>query len=174
VAGVGAIPRVDPDAVGSSAFKRFLFAFAISKTGTWYSSQIGARLDPWLLRASRGRLDHAFGQIPIVLVTMRGARSGIERTVPLLYFNDGEDVILVASSYGRPKFPSWYFNLKANPDVTLEVRGRTAPYVAREAQGEDRDRLFEQAKKVYRGYNEYERRTAGIRRIPLMRLSPAT
>lgn len=168
-----AIPRVDPNAVSESAFARALFTFALSKAGTWYSSQVGARIDPWLLRASGGRIDHAFGQIPIVLVHVRGARSGIERTVPLLYFNDGDDVILIASSYGRAKFPAWYYNLKANPDVRLEARGRTAPYVAHEATGEDRDRLFELAKKVYRGYGDYERRTAGIRRIPVMRLSPA-
>ena len=101
----GVIPRVDPDAVSSSPFKRSLFAFALTKAGTWYSSQLGARVDPWLLRATRGRVDHAFGQIPIVLLTVRGARSGVERTVPLLYFSDGDDVILVASSYGRPEVP---------------------------------------------------------------------
>jgi deazaflavin-dependent oxidoreductase (nitroreductase family) len=168
-----AIPRVDPQAISSSPFKRALFAFALTKAGTWYSSQLGARVDPWLLRATRGHVDHAFGQIPIVLVNVRGARSGIERTVPLLYFNDGDDVILIASSYGRPKFPAWYYNLKANPEVRLEVRGRSAPYVAHEVTGEDRDRLFELAKKVYRGYTDYEHRTTGIRRIPVMRLSPA-
>jgi deazaflavin-dependent oxidoreductase (nitroreductase family) len=169
----GVIPRVDPDAVSSSAFKRSLFAFAQTKAGTWYSSQLGARIDPWLLRATRGRVDHAFGQIPIVLVAVRGARSGVERTVPLLYFSDGDDVILIASSYGRPKFPAWYYNLKANPEVSLEVKGRTAPYVAHEVIGEEHDRLFAQAKKVYRGYTAYEQRTEGIRRIPVMRLSPA-
>jgi len=167
------IPAVDPHAIASSPFKRGLFAFAVSKPGTWYSSQLGARIDPWLLRATRGHVDHAFGQIPIVLVTVRGARSGVERTVPLLYFNDGEDVILIASSYGRAKFPAWYYNLKANPDVRLEVRGRSAPYHAVEVTGEDRDRLFELAKNVYPGYTEYERRTQGIRRIPVMRLAPA-
>jgi deazaflavin-dependent oxidoreductase (nitroreductase family) len=170
----GPIPRVDPQAVSSSRVGRALFAFALTKVGTWYSSQLGARIDPWLLRASGGRVDHAFGQIPIVLLIVRGARSGVERTVPLLYFTDGEDVILIASSYGRPKFPAWYYNLKANPDVRLEVKRRSAPYVAHETTGEDRDRLFELAKKVYRGYNDYERRTEGIRRIPVMRLSPAT
>jgi deazaflavin-dependent oxidoreductase (nitroreductase family) len=164
---------VDPEAISSSAFKRGLFAFALTRAGTWYSSVLGARIDPWLLRATRGRVDHAFGQIPIVLVNVRGARSGIERTVPLLYFNDGEDVILIASSYGRPRFPAWYYNLKANPDVRLEAKGRTAPYTAHEVTGEERDRLFAQAKKVYRGYTEYERRTEGIRRIPVMRLTPA-
>ena len=169
----GVIPRVDPDAVSSSAFKRSLFAFAQTKTGTWYSSQLGARIDPWLLRATGGRVDHAFGQIPIVLLRVRGARSGLERTVPLLYFSDGEDVILIASSYGRPKFPAWYYNLKANPDVTLEVKNRAASYIAHEVTGEEHDRLFAQAKKVYRGYTAYEQRTEGIRRIPVMRLSPA-
>ncbi len=167
------IPRVDPDAVSSSLFKRSLFAFAQTKAGTWYSAELGARIDPWLLRATRGRVDHAFGQIPIVLLTVRGARSGVERTVPLLYFSDGDDVILIASSYGRPKFPAWYYNLKAHPDVSLEVKGHTAPYVAHEVTGEEHDRLFAQAKKVYRGYTTYEQRTEGIRHIPVMRLSPA-
>lgn len=170
----GEIPHVDPTAVRDSRFKRALFAFALSKAGTWYSSQLGARVDPWLLRATGGRVDHAFGQIPIVIVTARGARSGIERTVPLLYFSDGDDVILIASSYGRPKLPAWYHNLKANPDVRLEVRGRSAAYIAREVdEGEDKQRLFELAKHVYPGYTQYQQRTAGVREIPILRLSPA-
>jgi hypothetical protein len=57
--------------------------------------------------------------------------------------------------------------------VRLEVKRRTAPYVAREVDGEEHDRLFAQGKKVYRGYSAYEQRTEGIRRIPVMRLSPA-
>jgi deazaflavin-dependent oxidoreductase (nitroreductase family) len=169
----GEIPRVDPGAISDSAFKRALFAFALTRAGTWYSSQLGARVDPWLLRVSGGRVDHAFGQIPIVLVTVRGARSGVERTVPLLYFSDGDDVILIASSYGRAKYPAWYYNLKANPDVRLEVRGRSAAYRAQEVDGEDRDRLFELAKNVYRGYTQYENRTRGVRRIPVFRLTRA-
>jgi len=167
----GAIPRVDPQ-VSHSRFKRALTAFALTKTGTWYSSQVGARIDPWLVRISRGRLDSAFGQIPIVVVTVRGARSGIERKVPLLYFSDDGDVVLIASSYGKAKFPAWYYNIKANPEVHLESMGRSGTYVAREVEGEDHDRLFELAKRVYSGYNQYEQRTVGIRRIPVMRLSP--
>jgi deazaflavin-dependent oxidoreductase (nitroreductase family) len=168
----GAIPRIDPQ-VSPSAFKRWMTAFALTKAGTWYSSEVGARIDPWLLRVTRGHVDHTFGQIPIVLVTVRGARSGRERTVALLYFTDEDDVILIASSYGRAKFPAWYYNLKANPDVRLEAMGRSGSYLAREADDEDRDRLFELAKRVYSGYNDYEQRTAGVRRIPVMRLSPA-
>jgi deazaflavin-dependent oxidoreductase (nitroreductase family) len=168
----GAIPRVDPQ-VSHSRFKRALTAFALTKTGTWYSSQLGARIDPWLVRISRGRLDSAFGQIPIAVVTVRGARSGVERKVPLLYFSDDGDVILIASSYGKAKFPAWYYNIKANPEVRLEAMGCSGSYVAREVDGADHDRLFELAKRLYSGYSDYERRTAGIRRIPVMRLSPA-
>ena len=168
----GAIPAVDPRKAQSTELKRRVTAFALTKAGTWFSSQVGARIDPWLLRATRGRVDHTLGQIPVVLVTVRGARTGRERTVPLLYFSDGGDVVLIASSYGRAKFPACYYNLKANPEVTLEARGRSGVYLAREAQGEDRDRLFELAKLVYSGYSEYERRTSAIRRIPVMRLSP--
>jgi deazaflavin-dependent oxidoreductase (nitroreductase family) len=168
----GAIPRVDPRA-SPSRFKRALTAFALTKVGTWYSSQLGARIDPWLVRVTRGRVDSAFGQIPIVVVTVRGARSGVERRVPLLYFSDDGDVILIASSYGKAKFPAWYYNIKANPEVRLESMGRSGPYVAREVEGEDHDRLFELAKLVYSGYSDYEQRTAGIRRIPVMRLSQA-
>jgi len=168
----GAIPPIEPK-VSPSRFKRALTAFALTNVGTWYSSQLGARIDPWLVRVTRGRVDSAFGQIPIVVVTVRGARSGVERKVPLLYFSDSDDVILIASSYGKAKFPSWYYNIKVNPDVRLEAMGRSGPYVAHEAEGEDRDRLFELAKLVYSGYNDYERRTTGIRRIPVMRLTPA-
>lgn len=170
----GTIPAVDPEKTASSELKRRITAFALTKPGTWFSSEVGARIDPWLLRVTRGRVDHTLGQIPIVLVAVRGARSGQERTVALLYFSDGEDVILIASSYGRAKFPAWYYNLKANPDVRLEAMGRSGAYTAHEAQDEDRDRLFELAKLVYSGYSDYEQRTAGIRRIPVMRLSPVS
>jgi deazaflavin-dependent oxidoreductase (nitroreductase family) len=168
----GGIPRVEPQG-SHSRLKRAVTAFALSKAGTWYSSQLGARIDPWLVRVTRGRMDSALGQIPIVVMTVRGARSGAERKVPLLYFSDGDDVVLIASSYGRAKFPAWYYNLKANPEVRLEAMGRSGSYVAHETEGEDHDRLFELAKRVYSGYSDYERRTAGIRRIPVMRLSPA-
>jgi deazaflavin-dependent oxidoreductase (nitroreductase family) len=172
MAAEGGIPHVDPNSFANSAFRRGMFAFALTKAGTWYSSQIGARIDPWLLRVSGGRVDHALGTIPIAVLKVRGARSGVERDVPLLYFSDGDDVILIASSYGRAKFPAWYYNLRAHPDVTLEAKGRAGRYHAEEVIDAEHDRLFDLGRRIYRGYSEYERRTDGIRRIPVMRLAP--
>ena len=168
----GTIPAVDPEKAQDSELKRRVTAFALTKAGTWFSSQVGARIDPWLLRATRGRVDHTLGQIPVVLVTVRGARSGLERTVPLLYFSDGDDVILIASSYGRPKFPAWYYNLKANPRCSTAFRGQRHEMEAYEAEGEERQRLWELDVSVYPPRNHYAQR-AGNRRIPVMVLEPA-
>jgi deazaflavin-dependent oxidoreductase (nitroreductase family) len=106
-------------------------------------------------------------------MTTRGARSGVERTVPLLYFTDGDDVILMASSFGRPRYPAWYFNLEASGEATLYRLGVAARYTAVEVESPERDRLYELAKQLYRGYGIYEDRVEGIRRVPVLRLSPA-
>lgn len=134
---------------------------------------VASRLDPLLIRLTRGRIDSTFGTVPVVLLTVRGARSGLERTVPLLYFTDDDDVILMASSFGRPRYPAWYHNLKANPEVSLYRRGHEGRYFAREVEGPERDRLYDLATQLYRGYRIYEGRVAGIRRVPVLRLSPA-
>jgi deazaflavin-dependent oxidoreductase (nitroreductase family) len=166
------IPAIDPN-LPASRVRAAMTSIALSGPGTWFYSQVAARIDPWLARASGGRLSSTLGMLPLVLLTVRGARSGIERTVPLVYFTDGADVILIASSFGRPKYPAWYHNLKANPEVRLEAMGRRGSYVAREVDGEERDRLYGLAQKLYSGYGDYEQRTSGIRRVPVLRLSPA-
>jgi len=168
----GEIPAFDPRRPRGKLLE-LATRVALSAPGTWFYSQVAARVDSWLVRNTRGRVSSITGLLPIVLLTARGAKSGRERTVPLVYFTDGGDVILIASSFGRPRYPAWYHNVKANPQVRLEAMGRSGAYVARETDGEERDRLFELAKNVYAGYSEYERRTTGIRRIPVLRLSPS-
>jgi deazaflavin-dependent oxidoreductase (nitroreductase family) len=166
------IPAIDPN-LPPSRVRATMTAIALSKPGTWFYSQVAARFDPWLARATGGRLTSTLGMLPLVLLSVRGARSGLERTVPLVYFTDGEDVVLIASSFGRAKYPAWYHNIKANPDVRLEAMGRHGSYAAREVQGEERERLYALAQKLYSGYGDYERRTSGIRHVPVLRLSPA-
>jgi deazaflavin-dependent oxidoreductase (nitroreductase family) len=165
-----AIPEVDPSRPRTGPLG-LLTRLALTKPGTWLSSEVIARIDPWLMRRSGGRINLAAGLLPVVLLTVRGARTGVERTVPLVYFTDGGEVILIASSFGRPRYPAWFHNIKANPEVTLEAKGRSGRFRAREVEGEDRARLYELAKQVYTGYGNYEQRTAGIRHVPVLRLT---
>jgi deazaflavin-dependent oxidoreductase (nitroreductase family) len=167
------IPRVDPNEP-PTRLKKMLMPFALSKPGTWYGINIASRVDPKLMRWTRGRVNLGGSILPTLLLTVRGRKSGVERTVPLVYFSDGDDVILMASSFGRPKFPAWYHNVKANPEVTLTAGGVAERYRATEVEGPDRDRLYDKAKQIYEGYGVYEDRTAGIRRVPVLRLTQVT
>jgi deazaflavin-dependent oxidoreductase (nitroreductase family) len=168
---VGAIAPVDPT-VPPSRFKRLATTFALTRFGTWFYSEVAARVDATLMRATRGRVNLGARLVPVVLLTARGAKTGIERTVPLVYFTDGDDVIVIASSFGRPKYPSWYRNVTANPEVTLWADGRSGRYRAREVDGPDHDELLARARQLYRGYGVYEGKVEGIRHIPVLRLSP--
>jgi deazaflavin-dependent oxidoreductase (nitroreductase family) len=172
VASIAGIPEVDP-LRRKSPLAEYATRVALTKPGTWFYSEVAARIDAGLVRATRGRVSTLAGLFPIVLLNVRGARSGIERTVPLVYFTDGGDVVLMASSFGRPKSPAWYHNIKANPEVRLEAMGRSGRFTAVETEGEDRERLYSLAKQVYRGYGIYEQRTQGIRKVPVLRLTPA-
>ena len=73
---------------------------------------------------------------------------------------------------GRPRYPAWYRNVTAQPEVTLWADGRSGRYRAREVSGPDRDQLYAQARQLYRGYGIYEQRVAGVRHVPVLRLSP--
>lgn len=125
------------------------------------------------MRATRGRINLAFGGLPMVVLTSTGARSGQPRETPLGYFTDGDDVVLIASNYGGARHPAWYHNLVAHPECELRIGERGGRFVAREATGADRDRLYALAVKLYPGYANYETQTDGIRTIRVLRLSPA-
>jgi deazaflavin-dependent oxidoreductase (nitroreductase family) len=122
-------------------------------------------------RATHGLIGHRFpGTPPTLLLDHVGARSAIQRTSPLVYGVDGEDLILVASKGGYPKNPAWFHNLVAHPDTTVQVGSRRQPVHAHVANAEERKRLWPLMLKVYGGYADYQRRTE--REIPLVILSP--
>jgi deazaflavin-dependent oxidoreductase (nitroreductase family) len=133
---------------------------------------VANKVDPYLMRASGGRLKMPSGA-PTVLLTHTGAKSGRERITPLLYFTDNGNVVLIASQTGKAKHPAWFHNITANPDVELWSGGRGGTYRARQAEGEERDRLWRQATQLYPGYDEYQRRAdAAGRRIPVVVCEP--
>jgi len=108
----------------------------------------------------------------VVLLHVRGARSGVERTVPLLATKTGDTILLVASKAGAVKHPAWYHNVRANPDVAVTIDGQGRPMRAQiAAEGEERDRLWRIVCDNYSGYATYHRR-AGGRVIPVVSLRP--
>lgn len=155
-----------------SVWERAMTAFAASRPGGWMFVNVFNRIDPMLLRLSGGRLSVAVGQ-PVLLLTTTGARSGQRRQSPLLYSTDGKRIVLVASKAGSPRHPAWYHNVMAHPDVDVLAPGRSGRYRAREAQGEERERLWRQVNELYSGYDAYQER-AGERRIPVVVLEPTT
>ena len=165
------VPPVDPTEP-PTGLQRVMHRLGMSRPGRWFGIEVSSRVDPFLLRVSGGRISTtAF--FPLVQLTVRGRKTGEPRTVPLVYFTQGDEVILTASSFGRAKHPAWYWNLKANPDVELRARGRAGRYVARETEGAERDRLFELSKQLYAGYGLYEER-ATTRTIPVFALREVT
>jgi deazaflavin-dependent oxidoreductase (nitroreductase family) len=153
-----------------NAFEKLLERFAATRPGGWFFVHIGNRIDPFLLRASRGWVSTGLGA-PVLLLEHRGARSGRTRATPLLYLTDDERIVLVASNAGSKRHPSWYHNIRANPEVQIFARGRSGRYRAREAEGEERERLWELVNDLYAGYDIYQGR-AGDRRIPVVVCEP--
>jgi deazaflavin-dependent oxidoreductase (nitroreductase family) len=155
-----------------SPVMRRLEAFAQSKPGSWFYINVAMRMDRVLLPLSGGRLSISLGQQVGMLETV-GAKSGEVRRIPLLFIRDGNHVVLIASMGGAPRHPAWLHNIRANPRVKfMGPGGTTGDYVAREAEGDERARLWEEAVDYYAGYAEYKVR-AGEREIPIVVLERA-
>lgn len=130
------------------------------------------RFEAPLIKASGGRLKLS-SNLPMVVLTSLGARSGEHREVPLAYFTDGDDVILIASNYGGPRHPARYHNLRAHPECQLHIGPRGGSFLAKEAVGADRDRLYDLAvDRLNRVFALHDKRSGEARTIPVMRLTP--
>ncbi|HEY4346909.1 MAG TPA: nitroreductase family deazaflavin-dependent oxidoreductase [Gaiellaceae bacterium] len=122
-------------------------------------------------RANHGKVGGPFEGMPLVLLHHRGAKSGTERINPLAYQDVGGSLAVFASKGGAPTTPDWFYNLVANPEVTVEVGATTHRVIARVAEGDERDRIWEAQKAALPQFAEYEK-TAG-REIPVVVLDPA-
>jgi len=106
---------------------------------------------------------------PMLLLDHVGAKSGVERTVPLLYVPDpegGEEIAIIASKGGFPKHPAWFHNLKANPDTTVQIGRERRPVHARVATGAEREKFWNRAVELWNQYADYQERTE--RQIPVV------
>jgi F420H(2)-dependent quinone reductase len=123
-----------------------------------------------IYRASGGKVAGRMFNSPVLLLITTGRKTGKERTTPLLYLEDGENLVVVGSVGGAPKHPDWYWNLKANPEARVQIQDRTLRVRAEEAKDEEKRRLWRRVVEMYPPYEDYQRRTE--REIPVFVLRP--
>jgi deazaflavin-dependent oxidoreductase (nitroreductase family) len=163
------VPAVPP---GRSVAHRIVSRVALSPLGLRFVRDFGARVDPTLIRLTRGRVSCVW-PFPAVLVTHVGAKSGRTRTSALVYFTDRGRVIIIASNFGGSRNPAWYHNVKANPIVTLCGAGIRGCFIAEEICDAERDRLFQRAKDCPGPYRKYEQAAATrFRCVPVIAFTP--
>jgi deazaflavin-dependent oxidoreductase (nitroreductase family) len=159
---------VDPLARRGPVYRAYARLVGTRPMG-WLSRKVGWKIDPWLLRLSGGRLGFG-GLLPTGLLQTRGARTGQVRRNGVIYFHDGDRVTIIASKLGFPEHPSWFHNLRANPDVEFSGHPLRAVVVEDE---QERTRLWELADRVFPAYATYrERAAASGRTIPIVQLVP--
>jgi deazaflavin-dependent oxidoreductase (nitroreductase family) len=152
-------------------WERVLERVAGSRAGGWYFLNVANKIDKRLVPATNGRFSSAVGQ-QVLVIEVVGAKSGVVRRVPLVYLTDGPNLVLVASNAGSAKHPAWYHNLRKTPEATVFAKNRSGRYRASFPEGPEYDRLWDEARDYYAGYDVYKQR-AGDRRIPLVLLTPA-
>jgi deazaflavin-dependent oxidoreductase (nitroreductase family) len=156
-----------------NSLQKFLHRFLMLRPVSAFLARNLHHLDAMTLKLSRGRYTvTALVGLPIIQITTIGAKTGERRSMPLVSLFDGEKIALIASNFGQKHNPGWYYNLKAQPKCTLQVGGQPVEYIARQAEGEEREKYWQMAVSYYKGYELYKIRAAH-RPIPVMVLEPA-
>ena len=157
----------------ANVLQRGIRRFAASGPGSWFFAHVLHHIDRPVYRLSGGRqtLASLLSGIPVVMLTTTGARSGAPRAVPVLGLPTADGLAVIASNFGQHSHPAWYYNLRANPDGEVSVKGEQWRFRAREAAGDERARIWREGLRVYPGWSQYERRAAN-RTIAVFVLDP--
>lgn len=121
-------------------------------------------------RANHGKVGGPFKGAPLLLIHHTGARTGTARVNPVMYLKDGSRYLVFASKGGAPNNPGWYHNLKAHPNVQIEVGDDTFHVKAEEVTGSERDRLYARQCSLYPQFAEYQKKTKRV--IPVIAFNP--
>jgi deazaflavin-dependent oxidoreductase (nitroreductase family) len=158
---------VDPNRP-QGRFSRLFAALSSTRLGRFISANVVWKVDPYLLRATRGRVGMGL-VLPTALLETRGAKSGAVRRNGVIYFHDGDRVTIIASKAGDERHPAWFHNLRANPDVRFGGIAMRATVVEDQA---ERRRLWRLADRVFAPYATYRRDAARVNRtIPIVQLT---
>ena len=124
----------------------------------------------FIYRRTNGALGGRMRGMPVLLLTTTGRKSGLKRTVPLMYLSEGDHYIVTASNSGRAKDPVWWSNLKSNPQAQIQVSGIVKPIVASQCNSEDKKRYWARLIAQAPFFNAYQKATQ--RDIPMVILRP--
>jgi len=124
----------------------------------------------FIYRTTNGAIGGTMVNCPVLLLTTRGRKTNKLRTVPLLYLADEDNVVLVASNGGATKHPTWWLNLRSNPEGQIQVKGIKRRVRAEEASADEKGRLWPQLTAMYPGYKKYQEITTMD--IPVVILRP--
>ena len=119
-------------------------------------------------RTNGGKVGGPFDGAPVLILHTRGAKTGQDRVHPVVYQPVGDALAIFASKGGAPTNPAWYHNLKANPDVKVEVGTDTIDVRARVLEGDEREPIWEKQKQLVPAFADYEQKTS--RQIPVVLL----
>ena len=123
-----------------------------------------------LYRMSGGKFANKIANLPILLITTFGRKSGKPFTNPVVYLKEGQDYLVAATNGGADTDPGWYLNLKTRPEAKIEVGNTTFTVQAMIAKGEERTRLYEKFKTASSNFVKYENSTSRV--LPVIRLTP--
>jgi deazaflavin-dependent oxidoreductase (nitroreductase family) len=123
-------------------------------------------------RANGGKVSGMFEGAPMLLLTTTGAKSGNPYTTPVVHTKDGDRIVIIASKAGAPSNPDWYYNLLANPEVTVELGTETFQATASVVTGDERQRLYDAQAEMMPNFKEYAEQTT--REIPVVVLTRAS
>ena len=159
-----------------SAFHRGMHQVASTKAGAWFLARTQHHLDRVIFKLSGGRTTLAgiLTGLSVVVLSAKGAKSGVIRDIPLLCIEDETEpgvFAIVASNFGQGHHPAWYYNLKAYPEVSCTLRGQAQHYSATELEGEEYARYWGYALDTYMGFPHYKSRV-GKRHIPIFAMKP--
>lgn len=127
------------------------------------------RLAVWLYQRTGGRIGGRMRGAPVLLLTTTGRRSGRPWTVPVMYQQDGDGWVVIASNGGSDRHPAWWLNLRARPEGTVQIGSGTFPVAAARTSGAQRERLWRKMVDAYPGYDAYLTKTR--RKMPVVLLT---
>jgi deazaflavin-dependent oxidoreductase (nitroreductase family) len=170
---MGLISELDYEVKDANAIQRVTQRVAASGPGAWVFQRTMYPIDKGLYRLTKGRLTvpGLMAGLPVIMMTTTGAKTGQDRTMPLVGIPMGDDLAVMGSNFGQSSTPGWVYNLRAKPEATVEFGSESVAVAARSATTAETERAFEAGAAFYGGFPKYRQR-ASHREIEVFVLEP--